>query len=366
MYFDHASTSPPSESLNRSLYELSLLSQYNPSSSHKEGLALRQRLQNVRIEVGGLIGARPEEIYFTSGATEANNLALQGLCRGKKGHILTSGVEHDSVEDTLVFLEGRGFEVSRLSPQDLSCKESVLEHVRKDTFLVSIMRVQNETGDSYPLEGLGEILGKRKIVYHRDSVQAFGKLPLNVKNEHIDLASFSSHKLGGLKGLGILYCKKDLPLDPLFFGGGQEAGLRPGTENSLAILALAKVLEERNIKRDYNYVKELNQLLRRDFENLGAGIISSPGASPYILAASFPLPSEVLLTALSLKGVYVSAGSACHARSKKEARIVAYLPNKEEAKGMLRFSLSSATSQEEVKKMLEILSESLKELKRYL
>ncbi|NLY37617.1 MAG: cysteine desulfurase [Tissierellia bacterium] len=366
MYFDHASTSPPSDSLNRSLYELSLLSRYNPSSSHKEGLELRKRLQRVRLQVGKLIGAPEDEIYFTSGATEANNLALQGLCFNKKGHILSSAVEHASIEEALVFLESRGFNVTRLDPKNLTNKEIVLDNLREDTFMVSIMTVQNETGENYPLDGLGKALSKRGIIYHRDSVQAFGKIPVNVKAQGIDLASFSSHKLGGLKGLGILYCRKSLGIHPLFFGGGQEKGLRPGTENTLGILALGKVLEERNLSSDYLYVKDINARLRTGFEQLGGSLLSTPQASPYILAVSFPIPSEVLLTALSLKGVYVSAGSACHANSGKEARIVPFLENKELGRGMLRFSISTDTSLKEVEDMLEILSATLKELIRYL
>lgn len=366
MYFDHASTSPPSDSLNRSLYELSLLSQYNPSSSHKGGLELRKRLTTVRAQVACLIGARPEEIYFTSGATESNNLVLQGLSYNKKGHILSSAVEHDSVEETLVFLEKQGISVTRLSPKQLRSKESVLEHLREDTFLVSVMCVQNESGERYPLEGLGEILEKKEILYHRDGVQAFGKIPLNVKKENIDFASFSSHKLGGLKGLGILYAKRGLPLHPLFYGGSQEANLRPGTENTLAILALGYILEERSVMEDYTYVEKLNKRLRMGFENLGGTLLSLEGASPYILAVSFPVPSEVLLTALSLKDIYVSAGSACHANSKRQARIVPFLENMELGKGMLRFSLSTNNTLEEIENMLEILCETLKELKKYL
>ncbi len=189
---------------------------------------------------------------------------------------------------------------------------------------------------------------------------------MNVKAQGIDLASFSSHKLGGLKGLGILYCRKSLGIHPLFFGGGQEKGLRPGTENTLGILALGKVLEERNLSSDYLYVKDINARLRTGFEQLGGSLLSTPQASPYILAVSFPIPSEVLLTALSLKGVYVSAGSACHANSGKEARIVPFLENKELGRGMLRFSISTDTSLKEVEDMLEILSATLKELIRYL
>ncbi|HZK09787.1 MAG TPA: cysteine desulfurase family protein [Clostridia bacterium] len=366
MYFDHAATSPPSEKLNRSLYELSSLSGYNPSSSHKLGLEQRKRLENVRTQIARLIGARPEEIYFTSGATESNNLALQGFCYKKKGHIISSAVEHDSVEKNLDFLESQGFNVTRLSPKNLTSKQKILEHLRDDTILVSLMSVQNETGEHYGLDGLGEALRKKNIVYHRDCVQTFLKLPLDVNKEQVDMACFSSHKVGGLKGLGILYCRKGLSIEPLFFGGGQESNLRPGTENTLAILALGHILKEEKMQENYNYIKKLNSYLGRGFVDLGGRLISPPDASPYILAVSFPVPSEVLSTALSLKGVYVSAGSACHARSGKEARIAPYLASQELARGMLRFSFSVENTHKEAETMLEILSQSLKELKKYL
>ncbi len=364
MYFDHAATSPPQEELNNSLIDLSSLAAYNPSSSHFKGLEVRRSLEEVREKLARYMGAKPGEIYFTSGATEANNIILQGLARGRGGHIISSGVEHDSVEMALKYLEKKGIEVSRLGPKELLTREAVLDRVRDNTFLVSLIKVQNETGDNYPLDGLGRELRKRGIYYHRDMVQALGKFRINLAEEALDFASFSSHKLGGLKGLGILFKREGLELDPLIFGGGQERDLRPGTENTLAILALGWVLDRLNLE-SYKKVEELNQLMRRRFKSLGGLIISSETASPYILAASFKPPSEVLLTALSSRGVYASAGSACHAGSGRVARIGKYL-DPELLRGMVRFSLSSQTSLEETERMLDILEETLKELERYL
>ena len=363
MYFDHAATSPPSESLKSRLVELMDLADYNPSSSHLKGLELRGALEEVREDLAGLLGVYKEEVFFTSGATESNNLVLQGLAKNKQGHIISSAVEHDSIEHCLLFLERQGFQVTRLEPSCLTT-EGVLKEIREDTLLVTIILVQNETGDIYPLPGLGRELKKRGIHYHRDMVQALGKLDFSLNDEEIDLASFSSHKLGGLKGLGMVFKKKEVKLNPLIYGGDQEGGLRPGTENTLAILALDQVLKEIE-DYDSNRVVELNQLIRKRVLDLGGRIISSSSASPYILAVSFNLPAEVLLTALSMKGVYASAGSACHARSSREARIAKFL-EPSLAKGMIRLSLSPYTSFEEVHSMLKLLEESLEEIRRYL
>lgn len=366
MYFDHASTSPTTLSLNRKISELLPLAGYNPSSSHSKGLELREALEDVRSQVARFIGAKPWEVFFTSGATESNNLALQGGKFHKKGHLISSAVEHDSVEETLFYLESQGFSITRLAPDQLRNKSTILRHLREDTQLVSIMAVQNETGECYPLEGLGEELRKRSILYHRDGVQALGKIPFNVHEEKCDMASFSAHKLGGLKGLGILYLREGLKLQPLIYGGSQESTLRPGTENTLAILALGEVLKELKMGVSSNEVAELSTLLKKGIIELGGKILSPGDSTPYIVAVSFPLPSEVLLSALSLKGVYVSAGSACHAKSGREARIIPYLEDKKLGKGFLRFSLSRHTTREEIEHMLDILSFTLKELKRYL
>lgn len=364
MYFDHAATSPPSEELNNKLPELSRLAAFNPSSSHRGGLEVRRRLDLVREKMARAIGADPEEIYFTSGASEANSLILQGIDRLEGSHIISSGVEHDSVENTLKFLETRGLEVTRLSPDKLVNKAEIVSKIKNNTVLVSLIKVQNETGQIFELEGLGEELRARKILYHRDMVQALGKVPVNVKSEGIDFASFSSHKIGGIKGLGVLYKRKDKVLKPLIFGGEQEAGLRPGTENTLGILTLGEVLESLN-KEDYTKALYKNQLLRKGIVELGGRIISPEDSSAYILAASFKFPSEVLLTALSSKGVYASAGSACHARSKKKARVTRYL-DEDLARGMIRFSISPSTSKGAIKGMLDLLKDVLKELERYI
>lgn len=363
MYFDHAATSPLSQGLKSQLKELIELAGYNPSSSHKKGLEVRRALEDARETLASFLGADSEEIFFTSSATESNNLILQGLARGRKGHIISSAVEHDSVEKTLKHLEEQGIEVTRLEPSRLTTDE-VISEIRKDTFLVSLIMVQNESGDIYPLEGLGDELDKRGIYYHRDLVQALAKVDFSLSQDYIDLASFSSHKLGGLKGLGMVYKKKGLELAPLMYGGDQEKQLRPGTENTLAILLLGELIKEMDLDANKR-IRELNHFMRKRIQAMGGRIISQESASPYILAASFSPPAEVFLTALSMKGVYASAGSACHARSKKIARIAKFI-DKDLTAGMIRLSLSSTTSLDEVEKMLDIVEETHEELKRYL
>lgn len=362
MYFDHAATSPCSSKILRKLPELAERAAYNPSSSHEMGLSTRREISRVRRLLASFLACREDEIIFTSGATEANNMVLRGLGRKRKGHIITSAVEHDSVENTLKSLEEEGIEITRLSPKLLTTEE-VLNAVREDTFLVSIMAVQNEIGSIYSLEDLGPALKKKGILYHRDAVQALGKIPFSV--DDVDFASFSSHKLGGLKGLGMLYLGKDVHLPPLLLGGNQEGKRRAGTENTLAILVLGEILKDFDLQERYAHVQTLNDFLRASMCELGGKILSDEDASPYLLGASFPIPAEVLLSALSLKGVYASAGSACHAGSNRLARILPYL-DPQDASGFIRFSLSSETTKKQCDDLLHVLEKTINELKRYL
>lgn len=364
MYFDHAATSPCSQQLLKRLPFLAEKAAYNPSSSHSGGISTRKELQSVRRKVSDVLSCSEEEIYFTSGATEANNMVLRGMAQRKSGHIVSSNVEHDSVEKNLLFLEQKGYEVTRLSPDRLTTSD-VLDALKENTFLVSIMTVQNELGSIYTLEGLGKELRKRGVYYHRDAVQSFGKIPFRPSKESVDFASFSGHKLGALKGLGILYVRNGIKLAPLFLGGGQERGLRAGTENTLGILSLGEVLAELNLEKNYGYVQKLKDEVSEGIMRLGGECLCKEGDSPYILALSFPLPAEVLLSALSMKGAYLSAGSACHAKSKAQARILPYL-DPSFASGYLRLSLSPHNSLVEVQTFLLLLEETLKELKEYL
>lgn len=361
MYLDHAATSPCSQEILDGLAELAKKSAYNPSSSHQMGIEVRNGITKTRKKLASMLGCHEDEVYFTSGATESNNMVLKGL--KKKGHVISSAIEHDSVENSLLNLEKQGYRITRLPPKKLTT-EGVIDALCDDTVLVSIMAVQNELGSIFPLHGLGEELKRRKILYHRDGVQAFGKIPFHVEEEQVDYASFSAHKLGGLKGLGILYVRRGVELEPLLHGGHQEKGMRPGTENTLGILVLGEVLKTLDLHRNFDHVHRLNTGLREGIQELGGHLLSDVDASPYILGVSFGVPGEVLLSALSLKGVYASAGSACRQGSHHEARVLPYL-DKDLRAGFVRFSLSAQSTVEEIESFLNILENTLIELKRY-
>ena len=332
IYFDNAATALPHPALASRL--LSLLTEYpaNPSAAHSLGIKARHELERVRQQVADMARVKPGEVIFTSGGTEANNMLLQGVLQ-PGDHLITSPIEHASIDQLLPHLEG----VSVTKLDDLT-SQSVLDAIRPQTKLVSLMHVNNETGQVFDFPGLHKELKRRRIYYHRDAVQSFGKLSLDGE---YDFLSFSAHKIGGLKGTGGLIARQ--PLKPLLWGGDQEKGLRPGTENLPGILALGLVLDEEapRISQRYAEVAGLNQRMRQLLAK-DCHILSPEDASPYILSLSVPgVPSEVLLNAMSGRQMYFSAGSACSARSKHHSHVIAWLTQDEAIRaGALRLSFS--------------------------
>lgn len=332
IYFDNAATALPHPALASQL--MPLLNEYpaNPSSVHSLGIKARHELERVRQLVADMARVKPGEVIFTSGGTEANNMLLRGLLQ-PGDHLITSPIEHASIDHLLPHLEGVA--VTKL---DELTSQAVLEAIRPQTRLVSIMHVNNETGQVFDFPGLYKELKRRRIYYHRDAVQSFGKLALDGE---YDFLSFSGHKIGSLKGTGGLIARHNLK--PLLWGGDQEKALRPGTENMPGILALGIVLEEEasRISQRYAEVARLNQRMRELLAEK-VEILSPEDASPYILSLSVPgVPSEVLLNAMSSRQMYFSAGSACSARSKHHSHVIAWLTRDEAIRaGAFRLSFS--------------------------
>ncbi len=381
IYLDWAATSPIDpevlEELNRYLHELF----GNPSSLHDLGKSASSALEQARERLARTLGVPPNRLIFTSGGTEANSIVFLSLLRKRRrGRVLVSAVEHPSVYEYVSVLQEAGFDVREI-PVD---KGGVLQPheleklLSRDTQLVSVMTVNNETGAVQKISEIGALLRRyeetegAEIHFHTDAVQAFGKVELPLEEMRVDSASFSSHKLSGPKGAGMLYLSREI--SPIIVGGGQENGYRPGTENVPAIAAFALAAERRTEKLSENYeaaVHRRDRLL--DCLDGIEGVQTIPFAayggendahrySPYILSFTVaPLPGEVMVRVLNDRGIAVSTGSACSSnKRKKRSRVLRALSlSDEEAFGAVRVSTGWSSSGDEIERFCKTLKEEL-------
>lgn len=380
IYLDNSATTPVfpqvAEVMGRVLRE----DYGNPSSLHRRGLQAERLVRQAREEVAGLLGVQPETIIFTSGGTEANNLAIKGLAyrqRRRGRHCVTTAVEHASVLNTFKILEEEGFEVTYL-PVDAGGRvspEAVAAALRTDTILVSVMHVNNEIGSIQPLEEIGQVLAPRRgeVIFHADAVQSFGKLPLPPARWGIDMITLSAHKIHGPKGVGALYVRQGLHPTPLFGGGDQEGGLRPGTENVPGIAGFGEAC--RQVAGEFPGTGKRWEELQDAFLAGLAGRVAyemngpAPGEGvPYILNLSFPgLKGEVLVHMLEEKGVYVSTGSACHSRRPEPSHVLLALGlPRSRWESALRVSFSFTTSREEAGEAARVMAAVVEEYRQLL
>lgn len=368
IYLDHAASTPPHPDVIRTINEIMQLHYGNPSSLHRPGEESAKLLQKAREVSAAAVGVDPEEIVFTSGATESNNLAIKGTAfqfmnRGK--HIVTTAIEHPSVYETCRQLADIGFEVTFLPVDEKGCVrlDELQRVVRKDTILVSVMQVNNEVGSIQPVAEIGRWLKEHfpRTLFHVDGVQGFGKLsPLQLKPAGIDLYSISAHKLGGPRGAGLLVVRKGLRLFPLLAGGGQEGGLRSGTENIPAFVGMAKALrlaKEDFERADRNW-KQLQREIRAALTQIPGLVVNSPeeGAS-HILHFSYPgMKPEVLLHCLEEEGVVVSTKSACSSKISEPSRVLTAMgASLERASSGIRVSFGRTQTREDGIKLITAL-----------
>ncbi len=337
----------------------------NPSSVHSAGRHARQAIEEARDEVARLIGGRPEEVFFTSGGTEANALAIFGSAAGKRGRIVTSGAEHPSVREPVARLAGGGdVDAVAIPPEPTGAldPEKVLSAVGPGTLLVSIMAANNEYGGLYPVREIAAGLKGRGVLVHTDAVQAAGRIPVDVSEWDVDLLSLSAHKFHGPKGVGALWVRRGLALTAHTPGGGQEKKLRAGTENTTGIIGfgVAARLARGRSSADAERVAALRDRLERGIlrrvpgaRAIGASALRLPNTTAILFD---DLSGEALLFRLDLEGVAVSVGSACSSGTLAPSpAILALGISKEEAKGTVRFSLSRLTTAEEIDRVLELL-----------
>lgn len=337
----------------------------NPSSLHQFGREVKNALDRSRKVIAAKINAEPEEIIFTSGGTEADNLAIKGIVYANKNHIITSRIEHPAVLNTCKQLEKEGFRVTYLNVDengfvDLKQLEKAID---EKTALVSIMHANNEIGTIEPIEEIGRICQKRKVLFHTDAVQSFTKVPINVKKMGIDLLSMSAHKIHGSKGIGALYVRKGVKINKMLYGGHQEGDIRPGTENVPGIIGFAKAVEissDRNIKE---MIKLRDKLINTILEKIPDVRLNGSRDKRLCNNADFSfryVEGESLLLYLDSRGIAVSTGSACSSRSLEPSHVLTAIGLKPEvAHGSLRFTLSKYTTDEEIDYVVENLAETV-------
>jgi cysteine desulfurase len=371
IYMDHSATTPVAPEVLEAMLPYFSEKFGNASSLHGYGLEAKEALEDSREKVARLLGANPEEIIFTSGGTESDNLALKGIARRSKEkgrHIITSSVEHPAILETCRNLQKEGFEVTYLPVTseglvDLAVLESA---IRPDTILISVMHANNEIGTIQPLEEIGRIAAEKDIFLHTDAVQSVGKITVDVNALGVDLLSLSAHKLYGPKGVGALYVRKGTRLESIVQGGGHERGLRSGTENIAGIVGLARAAEltAESMATEGQRLTELrDRLAAVVLEKVKDAWINGTmkGRLPGSLNFGFKyVEGESLLLFLDSKGIAVSTGSACSSHKLEPSHVLLSLGLKpEECHGSLRITMGRSNTKEEVDYVAQRIAEAV-------
>ncbi|MGN0291013.1 MAG: cysteine desulfurase family protein [Lachnospiraceae bacterium] len=379
-YLDNSATTRCSESVRDMMVKVMMEDYGNPSSLHLKGVKAEEYIKQAKERIAKTLKVTEKEILFTSGGTESNNLAIIGgaLANQRAGkHLITTAVEHASVAVVMKYLEEQGFEVTYLSvdKNGLISLEELEAAVREDTILVSMMQINNEIGAIEPIEKAAEIIKRKnpKTLVHVDAIQSYGKLRIYPKKMQIDMLSVSGHKLHGPKGVGFLYIKDKTKVKPLILGGGQQKGMRSGTENVPGIAGLGVACEEiyRDFDANIEQMRKVKQAFLQGLENIeGVHVngLSGEDSAPHIVSVSFEGidKSEALLHALEDKGIYVSAGSACSSNKPAVSATLKAIGVPEKLlTATLRFSFSVHTTVEEIEYTLQALEELLPFLRKY-
>ncbi|WML47286.1 cysteine desulfurase family protein [Neobacillus sp. PS3-34] len=376
IYFDNSATTKPYKDALESYVKVSTDYFGNPSSLHGLGGQAEKLLSQARAQIAALMNIKPAELFFTSGGTESNNLAIKGAALMNKGrgrHLITTKTEHPSVRGAMEQLEEFGFGVTYLSVDNMGrvSVEELRNAIKEDTILVSVMHVNNEVGTIQPIKEIGQMLEEfPKILFHVDHVQGIGKVPLDINKSRIDFCSISGHKFHGLKGTGAIYIREGLRLSPLFSGGNQEWRQRSGTENVAGIVAMAKALRLEMLNRDLGLEKmiSIQDTLRMGLKEIEGIKIHTPTihSAPHILNFSLEgIKSEIFVHALEEKEIYVSTTSACSSKKKAPSRtLLAMGVPQELAESSIRLSLSFDNREEEALIVLAAIKETTGNLGR--
>ncbi len=379
VYLDNSATTACFEDAAQLMHRILCEDYGNPSSLHHKGVEAEAYLRYANEIFSKILKVSEKEIFFTSCGTESDNIALVGaaMANHRTGrHLITTRIEHPAVLQPMAYLEKQGFEVTYLSVdrQGRISLEELEQAVRADTILVSIMHTNNEIGSIQPIAEAGALIKRRNpnTLFHVDAVQGFGKARIYPGKMHIDMLSASGHKIHGPKGIGLLYMREGAKVSPIMYGGGQQRGLRSGTENLPGIAGFAKAAElvYQDLEQDVDRMYSLREMLINGVKNIEDIVINGcPGreGAPHVVSVSFRgIRSEVLLHALEERGIYVSAGSACAAhKPQPSATLRAIGVEKELLGSTIRFSLSGFTTEEEIAYACQNLEEIVPKLRRY-
>lgn len=369
-YLDNSATTQVSNTAAQKALDIMCNIYGNPSSLHTMGIEAEKELETARSIIAKTIGCECDELFFTSGGTEANNTAILGTVKALKrrgNKIVTSAIEHSSIMESMAYLENEGFQVTYLTPDENGVipMDKIKEAVDDKTILVSVMMTNNEVGSINDIAKIRKIVTAKKspALIHTDAVQAFGKLNIKVKKLDVDLMTISSHKIHGPKGVGALYIKKGKRILPIHFGGEQEKKIRPGTEALPLIGAFGVAVSELEIDKNYQLVQELNDYAKSKLSSIDSVTLNSKdNALPYILNISVKgIRSETMLHHLAQNNVYVSSGSAC-AKGKPSHVLSAMGVSRDSADSALRISFSKLNTKDDIDALVEHIIEGIDNL----
>ncbi len=375
IYLDYNSTTPMDEAVVETMRKVMAEDYGNPSSFHGFGVKAKAAMDEARGKIAAVLGAESSEIYFTSGGTEADNLALKGAAyaRQKKGkHIIISKIEHHAVLESAHFLEKNSYEVTYLDcdRDGVVSIDQLRRVIKPETTIVSVIMANNETGVIQPIREMAAVCREASVLFHTDAVQAVGKIPVNVKDLGVDMLSLSAHKFYGPRGIGALYIRQGVRITPLFHGGGHERRKRAGTENVPAIVGMAKAIEIAADKLDSEHARmsELGDYLIEQVQSKIPEVYlngSRDNRVPSTVNLSFKgVEGESIILSLDLKGIAVSSGSACTSGTLEASHVLAAMGiDTLLAQGSIRFSLGRHTTREQLDYTVSVLPEIIERLR---
>ena len=378
IYLDYAATTPVDPRVLKAMMPYFSDKFANTMSLHEMGQIVSEAVENSRKTIASFINAKPEEIYFTSSATESNNLALKGVAfanrEKEKDHIIISSIEHDCVLESSRWLKRQGFKVDELNVDEFGFidVDQLKKLITKSTILVSIIHGNNEVGTVQDIEAIGKICREKGVYFHTDASQSLGKVDIDVEKMNIDLLTASSHKIYGPKGVAILYVKKGVIIEPIIHGGGHENGLRSSTSNVPAIVGMGKaveILQKEGKSENKRIIKLRNMLVKGILDNIKGTHLNGDPIKRLSNNANISFPSiegESLLMELDFEGVEVSTGSACSSRTLMPSHVLMAMGAKPQiAHGSIRLSIGRFTTEEEIKKAVKIFIKVVNKLKKF-
>lgn len=376
IYLDHSATSPVDPKVFKAMEPYFVDSFGNASTLYSLGREARKVMEENRKMVASLIGANPDEIIFTSGGTESDNIAIKGTAyrlKDKGNHIITSNIEHPAVDETCKYLEKKGFNVTYLSAGEdgIVSVSDLQDAITDETILITIMHANNEIGTIQPINEIGEIAREHKIIFHTDAVQSVGKIPVDVNQLNVDMLSLSAHKLYGPKGIGALYVKRGVRLEPILHGGGHEKGIRPGTENVAGIVGLGKACQiaKENLEETEQYVTSIrDEIIEKVLSDVEQSYLNGHSTKRLPNNINFRFKSiegESLVLHLDAKGIASSTGSACSSKKLEPSHVLLALGLEEvDAHGSLRLTLGKENKKEEIDYIVKSIKDAVETLRK--